>query len=216
VVYKGLEELLKMGFIEKMETKKITRFRAEHPSKLQKLLEEREKEVQLEKQNFLANLPDLVSTFNLSNGKPGVKFYEGFEGIKKVMQDTLTSKTIIYTYADIEVINKHVKALNDEYAIKRDKLGLAKKILIVDSPYSREFMNDFHKQTTDTKFIEINHFGSAIQIYDNKIAYTTISDERKICIIIEDESIYLMQKALFELNWENGKSYEELIASKAQ
>lgn len=204
VVYKGLDELIDLGLAERLEKEKITKFRAEHPSKLEKLIENRENELKKEKQSFANGLPDLISVYNLAHNKPGVRFFEGIEGVKKVIFDTLASKDIIYTYADVESVDKYIKKINAEYAKERDKLSLNKRLLVVDTPFARNYLKDYHPETTNLKFISgIEHFGSVMQIYDNKISYITLSETSMIGVIIEDKNIYEMHKTLFEFIWNN-------------
>ncbi|MFA6918427.1 MAG: helix-turn-helix domain-containing protein, partial [Candidatus Gracilibacteria bacterium] len=97
VVYKALEELIALELVEKLEKEKqIARFRAVHPRNLEKVLEAKERELAQNKKIFEDLLPQLASSYNLTLNKPGVKFYEGEEGLEKVLYDTLTSKTEVY------------------------------------------------------------------------------------------------------------------------
>lgn len=223
VAYKGLDELLKMGFVEKIENEKITHFRAEHPGKLEKIFSEKEgklkkqlieeeENIKKEKEVFKKNLPDLVSLYNLSNNKPGIKFYEGLEGIKTVLWDTLTSTETIRAYSDIEGIAKYIRDLNFEYAEKREKLNIKKRGIIKDSPFSRNFLKDYYSEITENKFIssELFPFNSLLQIYDNKVAYITLEEKNMIGLIIEDKNIYQLHKSLFEDAWSHAKSFDQL------
>lgn len=205
VAYKGLEELVFMKLVIKDEGKKgIAMFSAEHPSHLEDILDKKEKEFKHSRQEFLNNLPDLISSYNLSNNKPGVKFYEGEEGIEKSLDDTLLAKDIIYTFADIEAVEKNLKEINDTYSKKREKLGIKKRIIIADTPFNRNFLKHFNSQTTEFKFFppEFYNFNSGVQIYDGKVSYQVISPENKMSIVIEDQNIYQMNKLLFEYLWD--------------
>lgn len=205
IVYMDLEELADKGLIKKTDKpNQVSFFTAEHPNKLEGLIKTKVKQVKKDEQEFNNYLPDLVSAYNLTQNKPGVKFYEGEEGIKKVIYDTFTSKETVFTYADIETINKYIKEINDAYAKKRDEAGLKKKIIFSDTPYSRERLKTYHTATTDSKIIPgLTNFHTVMQIYDNKISYITLSDKKMIGIIIESEEIYQMQKILFENAWKS-------------
>ena len=131
VVYKMLEELLAMGLVEKQEKEgQIARFRASHPQNIEKMLEEAEKKLEQSKKAWADLLPQLVSSYNLTLNKPGIKFFEGEEGFKKVLYDTLTSKTEICLFIDTEAMKEEEKfrEINEEYKNKRTKSGLKKKI----------------------------------------------------------------------------------------
>jgi HTH-type transcriptional regulator, sugar sensing transcriptional regulator len=204
VVYKGLEELEKMNLIEKiLKENEITRFRAEHPSKIEEIFEKNKNEIKRRIESFHEVLPYLTSTYNLAFNKPGVRFYEGPEGIKRVLFDSLRSKTEIYTYVDVEAVERNLKDINDEYTEKREKLKIRKKIIIPDTPKNREYFKNLDKEITLVKFIKQNYypFETGMQIYDNKISYQTVTEENKVAVLIEDKHIYLMHKLFFEYIW---------------
>ena len=85
LVYKILEELAAMNIVEKLEEpKKVAVFRANHPLKLKDLAENKEQKARDSIKILESLLPSLTSDFNLISGRPGVKFYEGKEGIIKI------------------------------------------------------------------------------------------------------------------------------------
>jgi len=213
IVYKEAEELAKLGIVEKKERpNQIAVFMAGHPSLLKKLLDNRE--AQLKKDRELLNnyLPDIVSAYNLMSNRPGIRFYEGLEGIKTVLWDTLTSAETIRAYSDIEGIDKYIKDLNLEYVEKRRKLNIKKRGIIKDSPFSRNFLKNYYSEITENKFIssELFPFNSLLQIYDNKVAYVTLEENNMIGLIIEDKNIYQLHKSLFEDAWSHAKAFDQL------
>ncbi len=125
LVYKTLEQLVDMGLVEKREDLgKIAIFHATHPSKLKELLGKREQELKTAETSLQGIMNQLVSDYNLFSGKPNVQFFEGVEGIKKVLEDSLSTQTEIYTYADVESIEKYISTINKEYVTKREKFNI--------------------------------------------------------------------------------------------
>lgn len=208
LVYKTLDELVEIQIIEKDDPNgAVSIFTPLHPSALKGLAESKVRQAQNTQNHLETDIGSLISIYNLANGKPGIEFYEGIEGIKKVINDTLTSTEIIYTYADIETINKYIPKINEEYATKRDKLGLHKKIIFSDTAYTRKHLPTYHNKTTDSKIISnLDNFATIMQIYNNKISYVTISDEIKMGVIIENKDIYQTHRALFEHSWKTALS----------
>jgi len=205
LVYKTLEDLVKMELIDKKEEpKKVAIFEVKHPLELKDFAEKKEQQAKDAKMALQGMISSLVSEYNLVSGRPGIKFYEGIEGIKEVIYDTFTSDEVIYTYSDPESVEKYIKKINDQYTRERDKRKLNKKIIFPDSPLARKLIKNYHKQTTEMRIMPVEkNFVSIMQIYSNKISYITLSDKNKIGVIIENESIYEMHKLLFEFNWEN-------------
>lgn len=210
LVYKVLDELVAIGLVEKrQEAGKVTQFVVAHPLTLKELAEKREQEAKDAKMALEGVLPSLVSDFNLVSGKPGVRFLEGEEGVWEVLMDTLHTKKEMYTYADIEVVDKNVREMNERYAKKRDALGIEKKVILLDTPYARERMKTYHRFVTDTRFIKLatEPFQSIIEIYDDKIAYITFGEAMR-GVIVQDQAIHDMHRALFEYTWSMAQTIE--------
>lgn len=204
LTYKVIDQLIGLGLIEKREENgKITLFRSTHPSKLNEILEKRQQEVKNAEISLNSVLPSLVSNYNLTAGKPNVQFFEGMEGVKKVLDDSLSAQNEIYSYADIESIEKYIHSINEEYVKKRDKFNIKKKAILLDTPFARQFLKDYHRQITDIRLIKNDDqpFHTVMQMYDNKISYITLSDKEMIGVIVEDPHIFAMHKYLFEFSW---------------
>jgi sugar-specific transcriptional regulator TrmB len=206
LIYKVLDQLKNMGLItEKGGEGTVAVFSPNHPSRLAEIMEQKEKALALAKETVSFSLGALSSKFNLLSGKPNVQFYEGEEGIKKVLEDTLMVPpgTEIYTYADIEAITKYIPEINKDYSNKRESLKIKKRGLVLDTEKAREIIKDYHTDVTETRFIksDIGEFETVIQIYENKISYITLKNDSMIGVIIEDSSIYKIHKAIFETLW---------------
>ena len=206
VVHFVLKSLSNKGLVEKKGKGKATLFAPSHPQQLLSLLEEREKTLLQSRQTITTLLPTMVGEYNLYLNKPGVRFYEGEEGIKQVTEDSLTSKTEIYSYIDNEAVNKYIPKINIDYVKRREKLQIKKKMITVDSKYIRERGQFFNPKITDIRVISGKYpFATVMQIYDNKVSYLTLGKKKMIGIIIEDPSIYQMHKTLFEYTWEQAE-----------
>lgn len=209
IVYKDLEELAVSKLIEKTDKPgQVSVFRVGHPSYMEKFFDQKEDKIKKDRQLFKSYLPDIVSAYNLMSDKPAVKFYEGEDGLKKVLDDTLKSKTEIYMFLDKDSLQSEekFKKINEEYKLKREKMGIKKKIIRVGKPpLSQSKENESYAKITEIKYFdnEAAPFKSSIQIYDNKISYQIINEGRIVSVIIEDKHIYEMNKIWFEFLWKN-------------
>ena len=206
LVYKILEDLAKKGVIQKIEDPgKIASFKAEHPSVLRDLINKKDEEVRATKDSIDQLLPHLISTFNLAIGRPGVRFFEGIEGVRRVWWDTLSSDvTEIRTYGDMEFLVKNFDELNKEYLKERLNKKIKKIAITGDSEFVRKTLKDYDAEFTQTRVIKNappDFSSTIVQIYNNKISFTTLSSGLKIGIIIEDPLIFQMQKNLFDWIW---------------
>jgi predicted transcriptional regulator len=208
LVYKILDELIELGLVfEKKEIGKSAVFEPAHPLKLKELAEKREEEAKQAQLTIENILPPITSEFNLAVGKPGVQFFEGREGVKTVLANSLQTKTEIYSYADIESIVKYINDINDDYVTKRERLKVKKKGIVLDTPFNRNYLGDYHKTVTDVKLIAqpTPPFESIMQIYDDKVSYITLTPNHMLGIIISDQHIYQLHKWLFEWSWSIAK-----------
>jgi sugar-specific transcriptional regulator TrmB len=208
VIYKGLDELFALGLVEKLEKPgTVARFRAEHPSKLEAMFEAKEKTAQRERQNFLANLPELTSHYNLSHHKPGMHFYEGEAGLRQTLDDTLRSKTEILLFLDQNTIQseKIFSDISQEYKNMRLRAQIHQRIIIAsEKPLHVPSQGEEYENLTQIRYLGpgISPFKSSIKIYDNKIAYQAFENGQAMAVLIEDRNIYDMNKTMFEFLWQ--------------
>ena len=209
VVYKGLEELVELGLVEKLEeVGSVARFRAEHPAKLESLFEAKEKLAQLEKRSFLANLPQITSQYNLVHHKPGVTYYEGKSGLRTALDSTLNSRTEILVFLDQNSIQPEdvFTDIGHEYHAQLVKSGIRQRILISGNK-SAETSNSNHRSDqlglTEVRYLgnSMSPFKTSMRIYDNKLSYQMIESQQTITTVIEDRNIYELNKNMFEYLW---------------
>lgn len=202
-IYAILEELVKKGLVDKDETNPVVHFRARHPYALKSYLEQQVESIKTAENKLDAVLPKFINLYHQTQNRPGVKFFEGKDGVKKVMHDSLTSTTEILTIADIEGVEKYIADIEEEYVNLRNKKGIAKRLLVLDTPQARKMKEQSDHFTADTRYSElkISPFNTVMQLYDNKVSYLTLTDQYLAGMIIEDKFIYSTQKALFEFIW---------------
>lgn len=205
LVYKILDDLQKLGLVaRKDEVGKVSVFEPAHPLKLKELAEKKEEQARNAQTALDGIIGNLISDFNLISGRPGVKFYEGLEGAKKVLADSLAASTEIYSYIDNEAVDKYYPGINEEYVKQRKKLHIKKKMLMVDSEHTRKHEKNTDSDTTEIRVIPSPvPFATVMQIYNDKVSYIAVSPDKNklISIIIQQPEIAQMHKSLFEHQW---------------
>ncbi len=205
--YKVIEQLVSMGLVEKID-KKVALFAATHPSKIKDLIQKREDELRLINASLAGALGTMTSDYNLNSGKPNVQFFEGLEGVKKVLEDSLYSREEILSYADITSIQKYIPKINEWYVDQREKKQVQKRAILLDTKEARAILESYHRGITDIRLIKLGTppFESIMQIYDGKISYISLSEGQMIGTIVEDRAIYEMHKALFNFTWNKAEN----------
>ncbi|MCR4325209.1 MAG: hypothetical protein NUV59_00145 [Patescibacteria group bacterium] len=209
LAYKVLDELIDKELAEKKDAPRmVSVFSAAHPMKLKDVVEKRFSEAEAAKGAVGSVLSALTSEYNLAAGKPGVRFFEGKDGIRECINDSLTSKTDILSYVDIAAVERTIPDISRDFAKARRKLCLKKKNIGVDTPENRAEVEGYYPDVTEERLIpwKTQAFGTVMQIYDGKISYFTL-EEPMMGVIVADPHIYEMHRSLFESAWNDPRAY---------
>jgi len=202
--YDALNILMAQEFIEYRKEGRNVFYKAKHPDKLFGLIEEKKRETALFEQEMNESIRSLVGSFNLANNKPGVRFFEGEEGIKEALFDSLHSTEPILTFMDMHSMEAVIGKINEEYVQERTKKNISKKIIITTSPEAEIYLEK-NKNNSLTQIAilpkDVLPFKTGFQIYNNKIVYFTHRQENLLAIMIQDPDIYQMNKSIFEYIW---------------
>jgi hypothetical protein len=184
-------------------------YNAEPPEKLEVFMKNQEKELERQKGLLEDVIGSLKSSYQLALHRPGVRFFEGKEGMAKALYDTYTAKETIYTYADADSIILYAGGLNKEYVKKRESLKKYKKILVVDTPIVRSYIKNHYSKYTEFRLLPLKMRSphTTLQIYDGKVLYLPARKDNLIGVIIEDQDIYQFHRQLFESWWENAPQF---------
>ncbi len=214
ITYKILGQFVDMGIVEKIEApKSVALFAPRDPEHLRKLIDQKKSEIQSFETACETIITQVRPRFNLLSNKPGVLFYEGLGGVKKVLEDSLYAESIVYQYVDIEAVTDYFSKINSDYVAKRVKLGINKKILVTNSPSAKKYFTDHAETLINMRIIDHDQvpFGVSMLIYDNKVSYITIGENENdlIGVIIEDERLAKMHMYLFEALYKVSKNTQD-------
>lgn len=206
LVYKILDELITLDLVSINKAKKVVEYSANHPNKLFDLVEQKESELKKSKEKLEINLPNIVSQYNLTNNSPHVKIYEGTEGIKKVWFDSLETDDEVLTMGDAENLIKNFSKINIEYVKERKRKQIKKRAITIDSPYNQTIIDNLNDNLTKTKLIkqeQCDFKNTIVQIYNNKVSFTTLTPESAVAIIVSDPYIHSLHRSIFNYIWKN-------------
>ncbi len=202
-------QLQKKGLINVVEKDNSHIFTPDSPDKLLYLVEQEEKSLKEKKDQINRILGTLKGMINPLSVLPKVQFFQGDDGVKKVLNDTLTSQTDLLTFSDVSGYRKYFKRYNEtHYAPERIKRRLHEKVIIPDNDRALRHMSEYEANEF-TEIVFVDHtlfpFASEINIYDNKAAIVTFSESGHVGIIIENREIYETLRSIFLMTWEFGK-----------
>ena len=196
-IYYIIEGLKQKQLISLTSQKKKVLYVATEPSELINFIKNKE-------ELLLSVLPDLNALNNLSVKKPKIRFYEGIEGIVKVIKNTLNAKKEICSFANNTQFNALMEA-EPEYLAKRIKRNIGIRLISPDTTEMQSWAKADKKQMRQTRLIssKLYPFNIEIDIYDNFVNLT--SYEEKIGIIIESKPIAQTMQMIFNLCWNLSK-----------
>jgi sugar-specific transcriptional regulator TrmB len=201
-VYDILADLEERSIVSVVEIRNVKNFSA--------ISAERLKDRQLEKFEKFKNLiPDLRAFEKTAGDRPRVQFFEGKEGIKLALEDTLNQPygSKILAYATGEGVYEDMPEFMAKYLKERVKKNISVQALAPDNAVNREHVAHNKEVLRTTVLVSEDKypFTNEIDIYGNKVAIVSLQGEI-LAVIIESESIAKTQRSIFELAWLGAKN----------
>lgn len=169
---------------------------AEPPVQLTELLDARRRKLDL-------LLPELRSLHNGASGKPRVRYYQGAEGIKHVLDDTLAArdKHLLGILSMRDLFEVPGRAWMNDFVRRRIDAGVF--LRVIRSPV-KDIAKVWPQSATDLREVRFASadfvFTMTSYIFDNKVAIIS-SRRENFAMTIESDEFAMMQRNLFEVLW---------------
>ena len=202
--YNKAADLIKKGLIEEFDFEKKKHFRLVDPRKLEEVAATQYTEAGKLKHEVENLLPEIVSAYTLTYHAPGALFFECEEAMRRVLEDTLTSTSEVVQYADVDAFTNYFPEVNATYVKRRSHLKQHKRVILADTPSSRYYVQRQKEELFSGRFLPTERTleNVSMYIYDNKISYLTLQQNKIVGIIIEDPLLAAMHRQIFEFTWE--------------
>lgn len=202
-VYVLLKDLMRKGHIASSTRRGITRFIARDPEAIIAAAREHAHAAE-------AALPELLALAKTGGPvKPVIRYYEGEEGIRTILADTIaTANATIRMWSDAELATKTLGPAYAEYHQRRAAQHVTARAILEDNATARRLKA---RAITDRQEVRLvpekeYNFNDDIIIYSDKVAM--ISYRKLIGVIIENEDIAETQTTIFRLAWERAGAME--------
>ncbi|TSC58206.1 MAG: transcriptional regulator TrmB [Candidatus Peregrinibacteria bacterium Greene0416_19] len=150
-------------------------------------------------------LPELRSLRGAEYRKPHVRFFEGWEGLRHVYDDTLTAKTELLNFANSAVVRRFWPLYDDEYVAERVKRRIHLRGIAPDDATGRRVHGEDREKCREIRLVSAKEFDFAneIKIYDHKVAICSYGSagEDMFGVIIESKEVAETQRQVFEMAW---------------
>jgi sugar-specific transcriptional regulator TrmB len=196
--YDVFSRLLEQGLVTQVgaAANKTMLVAAEPPDQLTELLDARRRKLDV-------LLPELRSVHNGASGKPRVRFYQGTEGIKLVLDDTLSvrDKKLVGILSMRDLYEVPGRAWMDDLVHRRIEAGVF--LRVIRSP-AKDIPHMWPQSAADLREVRFASpdfvFTMTSYIYGNKVAIIS-SRRENFAMTIESEEFAMMQRNLFEVFW---------------
>lgn len=198
--YLMIESLQARGLAYRAQVGKRTHFAANSPEKLLHVLDEKRKRIEDDAEEIKELLPELRALYADSPEKPKIRFYEGKEGIKEILNDMLESgaKEIqeIYTSDYVRTV------LKDEEKGEIVRRRVEKGIRVRGIHTRSEGPHTELPPLSELHYISGDRFPilSDILIYGDRVALFALQG-KQIGLIIESPALAKTFGTIFELAW---------------
>lgn len=200
--YDILSSLRERGLVSAIEVKGKKTYSAISIGQFKKMQQEKFRK-------FESLIPELRSLEKTVTDRPRVLFFEGADGIKEALEDTLNQPegSEILAYATAEGYYSSEPRYVNDYIKARAKQKIFSRCIAPDNPTNREYSKRDKEQLRQTLLVPDNKFlfTNEIDIYGNKVAIMALKSEL-LAVIIESESVANTQRAIFELAWLGAKN----------
>ena len=204
--YDALNILLADGFVTLSKEGRNAIYTVSDPNKLQILAENRQRETESLRNELGDSIRSLIGSYNLAQNKPGVRFFEGNEGIREMLFDSLNATGEILTIANFDSFDKEVEEINREYVRQRVLKGIHKRIIAPASPMVLASYDNLsaEKSLVEIRFVDQKKFSVTvgIQIYNNCVSFMSLKGNNKIGVLIQDTEITNTLRIMFDFMWD--------------
>lgn len=209
--YSILKSLESKGVVSSFNKKGVKYFSANDPNCLISYLDGKCRTLDYYRSELLNAIPKFRSLCNVYTFKrPVVSYFDGIDGVKSVMYDSLNAAEYFYAYL---CVDKWIEAGMKDFLIdyKHSRVHgrrVPMKGISVDTVRVKKFFEDDRCEEddmTEILYLDPKNFGEMLKnemnVYDDKVAIMHLERGNEYGVLIENSDMAFMQKMIFEMVW---------------
>ncbi|HLD32945.1 MAG TPA: helix-turn-helix domain-containing protein [Candidatus Peribacteraceae bacterium] len=210
-VHSAIDQLIDKGFLTETRRGKKRIIIAEEPSSIHGLLQKKQNELKLLRANavYVAGILESLKAPHAS--RPTVKFYEGVDGFKYMLEETLKTRgeVLVFTYVDLfsQVLGPDYL---EDYFIRRAAKRIHTRLIFPPCQFARRVNAKAKQYRIQVRLLppEIR-WKSGIFSWDTTIALMSYTEGRFTTTFVENPDIaHFYRSVIFELCWRQAKPME--------
>lgn len=203
-VHSAVEQLIQKGLLFETRRGKRRLIAAESPDVLFRLITRKKEELEKIEGNVEYAVKLLTSLIPESQGKPSVRFYEGVEGYKKMLEETLKAKNDVLIFSFVPLLAGLVGPDNlENFFRKRAKKHIASRMIFPPCPFADRLEKKQSEYGVEIRYLPPGtEWQSGIFCWNENVALLSYTQNRLHCTIIENKDIAdFYRKIIFEMCW---------------
>ncbi len=205
-----LDNLVRKGLMVKTARANTQYYGTERKENLIRALQFRKSKMEQEMEEQIRLLNEYGHELNdqrSAKSRPKITFYEGWAGVEKVYEDTLTAKNGLKSWASYDALEEIMPAYFEKYFKRRAAKGIRMRSIHPNTELSRKGQERDAAELRESALIPAETFqwSPEIQVYNNKVNIASFKE--KLGIIIESQEIAEALGAIFDLSYEAAKTY---------
>lgn len=207
-VHSAVELLIDKGLMTETRKGKRRLIVAREPEHLHQIIQKKENELQVMRANvdYVSQLLDQVQKGDGS--RPTVKFYEGADGFKYMLEETLKTKgeVLVFTYVDLfsKVLGPDYL---EDYFVRRAAKGIHTRLIFPPCSFADRVNKKAEKYRIQVRLLsEELTWKSGIFAWDDTIALMSYTEGKFTTTFIENADIAQFYRVvLFEMCWQQAQ-----------
>jgi predicted transcriptional regulator len=208
-IYDVINRLTEKGLVSSVKKHGILHFSAANPERLKEFLEQKENDIEKEKQLVTNLLPSLLSRYQKTEEETDVEVFYGWEGLKTVFLDLENSmskddESLVFG-ASVGKNPEQADIFFTKHQQRVEKLGYKVRIIFNDDMRDRK---DRYKYYANHKKHKIrflySHTFTELYIYKNSVLFLMLL-KKPIAINVKNSDVVDSFRQFFETMWKDAK-----------
>ncbi len=212
-VHSAIEQMIKKGLLAESRRGKKRLIIAEDPEALFRIVQRRKNELRVLESNLDYVVKLLHSVQPVDASTPSVKFYEGVDGFKKMLEETLTARDGVRVFTYVKLFSELIGAdyLEDYFQRRSDK-GIHTKLIFPPCAFAERVNKKAEQYKIQIRLLPGDfEWKSGFFSWNDCVSLKSFTQNRITCTIIENKDIaYFIRNVIFELVWGIAKPITEL------
>lgn len=203
-VHSSIEQLIVKGLLFETRKGKRRLIAAEEPSVLFRLIERKKREIDQMTGNVEYAAKLLTSLLPEKAWKPSVRLYEGIDGYKKMLEETLQAKNDVLVFSNVQLLSSLVgPEYLEGYMRKRGRKKIQSRLIFPICPFAEYILKKSKEYRMDIRYLPKGVlWKSGIFAWNDCIALLSYTQNKLTCTIVENPDIaHFFRTIIFEMCW---------------